>query len=72
MIEQIVEYRADPGKIKLKLMALFVAKGIDVMSAIECANDCVTAGKVTAFWRERMARHDANALDSDLKGMQVQ
>lgn len=72
MIEQVVEYRANPGKIKVKLAALFIAKGIDVSSAFECAHDCVTAGGVTEFWRGRMDQHDADALDTDLKGMQKQ
>jgi hypothetical protein len=72
LIERVVEYRANPGKIKLKLAALFIAKGIDISSAFECAHDCVTAGEVTAFWRDRMEQHDAAALDSDLKGMRIQ
>jgi hypothetical protein len=65
------EYRFDPGKIKIKLMSIFVAKGIDVMSALECAHDCVTAGKTTAFWRDRMAVLDADALDKDLERMKA-
>lgn len=72
MIERVVEYRADPGKIKIKLAALFIAKGIDISSALECAHDCVTAGEVTAFWRGRMEQHDVAALNSDLEGMRIQ
>ncbi|QIG75248.1 hypothetical protein EVC29_019 [Rhizobium phage RHph_Y52] len=69
MIDAPVRYRFSPGKIKLELMSTFVAKGVDILAAMECANDCVTAGKATPFWREQMGDEAADALNDDLKGM---
>lgn len=65
----MAQYRAKTGIVKLMLVKELCDQGWPVQASITCASECVDAGHVTEFWREKMGNDAADALNEDLERM---